>query len=250
MFFFSSVLSMGQDTVALNDTSGTGNGITFFSGNTWNFITSALIIVMGIYLLRHSTRVVRYVDNLWLRLSRKPNLFDGYHFAGKVPPFSRIFRMFYFLLLGRKSLDSFLTWPLKYYLAAGFFTTIALRFYQVKSMEALSSIIPLMESSIIPAVVFGFIAMVYLVVTLLVIIESIKKVGWMFPARVIFFTVFAMVILLLFHAGFWLVVIISALMLLSARKRDYLNEHAIPNEPAFTNDGFIYEPWEDGAVKD
>jgi len=250
MVFYSCILSISQDTLALNDTSAVGKGISLFPGHTLNFITSVLVLVVGIYILRHSTRVVRYLDNFWLRLLHKPNLFDGYRFTGKVPPFSRIFRMIYFLLLGRKSLDTYLTWPLKYYLAAGFFITIAQRFYQVKSINSLSSIVSLMESSIIPILVFGFIASAYLVVTILVVIESIRKVGWLFPARVLFFVVFAMGILLLLHAGFWLVVIICTFMLLSARKRDYVDKHTIPYDPAFTNDGFIYEPWEDGAVKD
>lgn len=207
-----------------------------------------LVVFAGlIALLRYADRLIRYSDNLMLRVQRRPNIFDSFQFTGNPFILKSPFYAIYHVFLGRCAYRSYLVWPLKYTAAVSILASIVIRLFRDEALIQAPGILTFLESPLSVQISVGLIALLYLAVLVLLIIESIRKTKWFFPLRLIVFLIPAGVIAFLIYILFWLVLGLTVLYLLTHLGRDFITRQKNAAREGYSQKDFIYEPWPDGA---
>lgn len=203
----------------------------------------------GILLLRFSIPVIRFTDRLLLRFQHRPNTFDGFRYTGNPFILKGPFYALYHLFLGRNSYQSYLVWPLKYCIAISFIATIVIRLLPEISFHSIQSFQALLISSLSVQIIFGLIFLSYLLITVLLCIESIRKTKWLFLLRLLVFLPMGIVIFAFMYWLFWLIVVIAILYLFTYQGKGFISLQRNAAVQGYIEDNFIYEPWPDTSSK-
>lgn len=203
----------------------------------------------GILLLRFSAPVLRFTDQLLLRFQHRPNTFDGFRYTGNPFILKGPFYALYHLFLGRNSYQSYLVWPLKYGIAISFIATIVIRLLPDESFHTIQTFQALLFSSLTVQITFGLIFLAYLLIAVLLCIESIRKTKWLFPIRLLVFLPMGFVIFAFMYWLFWLIVVIAILYLFTYIGKGFISLQKDAASQGYSEENFIYEPWPDASSK-
>lgn len=210
-------------------------------------ITRIIVLILLVLVIAgNSAKLIYSIDQFLLRIRHKPQIFESFEFECIYPLPKRLTSAVLMLLFKEKSFATYIIWPLKCTAITTLLLMSVKLFFRNYPFDLATNYIEVFKDKPIATIFYALIFLGYFVITILVIVESIKKVKYLFLFRVIFILLLMLITYYITTSILLLAVIGFILMLVSTKFKEWFwyawyNAENVP----FHKKYFIYEPWQD-----